>query len=111
MRLKTEQGSITTGFLNLDKDGRKRIYAEAAALFSDDLKKKVHEIIQWTTSRREVTTMQDSGDFFDEKYFRDKFAYDPAQARALQCVSSNQQGHIEARSSFFPLPISMEGRI
>ena len=30
MRLKTEQGSITTGFLNLDREGRLKLYTEAS---------------------------------------------------------------------------------
>ena len=83
MRCKPQNEQMVSGFVELPKDDRKLLYQTCSSLFGDDLKKKVSEMVQWSTSKRSTCKFGEVAEYLDEEEVREKFKNKPEQAKIL----------------------------
>ena len=66
-RLKEKYPHIVTGFLDLDAEGKQKLYAEASQLFGEHLVKLVNEVVIWSTTRKHTCQFVTDGEFYSEQ--------------------------------------------
>ena len=78
MRMQESHGRLVAGFSNLGQDEREKFNCEAATLFKEDLRKKLTEVIVWTSYKKQRIGFEADGDYQPERIIRDRHAKEEA---------------------------------